>query len=122
MHYHQGTYELLIARARIIKFNSVGQQRGASCLCKDKNGHTEIFDGCNVELPDNQGCCPERLAILKAISAQYPKVVALASEGMPCVSCLGLLARFAESDLTILYVEGLGSFSIDKIRPQVHNG
>lgn len=48
-------------------------------LIAEKNGTTQVFDGCNVENASYGLCiCAERVAICKAVSAGFTKFLKLA--------------------------------------------
>lgn len=64
----------------------------------------EVFSGCNVEVSNySLGCCAERVAVFKAVSAGHMEIVSCAvvtettPPASPCGSCRQVLSDFSSN-------------------------
>ena len=78
-----------------------------------------IFDGCNIEF-DSSGCCAERVALIKAVSAGKRKfkriavVGPLAEPSSPCGICRQALVEFAD-DMEVIMSTTRGNTKIMRL-------
>jgi cytidine deaminase len=97
---------------------------GAAVLTEDGT----LFAGCNVEVSNySEGCCAERIAAFKAISAGHRKLVACAVVAEmgdtpcgPCGACRQVLRDFGPDMEVILGDPGgevLASMSLQELFP-----
>jgi cytidine deaminase len=80
----------------------------------------KVFDGCNIEF-DSSGCCAERVALMKAVSAGEKKfkriaiVAAQTEPSSPCGICRQALVEFTD-DMEVIMATTRGKTKVMRLK------
>ena len=120
-------HDRLLQAAKEVRKNAYarysGMTVGAAVLTEDG----QIYTGCNVEnISYGATMCAERVAVFKAISEGYDKIIAIAvvvdlpNPISPCGMCLQVLNEFGKN-ATVLMANTTGNMTLSSVEKLLPN-